>query len=300
MASLVLELQRDALNKSVNTADLLRKALVVARKLKVTDIVEWLTNELNGYPKGASVPEYRMLKGELKVHNPYHGWKPLLISNTKHAELLSKRGTSQSISELDQIAIGGNGNESVYIHLAKSIEQSLMKSMDVPLQPVLMISSTQIHGLVEKVRNTVLDWALGLEEKGIMGEGMSFSEDEQKQAGNITFNVGQLGNLIGSMQDSQLQQDTQNSTQSYTKALDLEAVAKMIGDLRVCVDAANLKPSEVAQLNSDIACVEAQLKAPKPNVGIIKESLISVRSILEGVAGSAIFQGVTTALGALV
>lgn len=80
MASLVLELQRDALDKSVSTTDLLRKALVVARKLKVTDLVEWLTHELNGYPEGADVPEYRKLQGELKVHNPYHGWMPLMMS----------------------------------------------------------------------------------------------------------------------------------------------------------------------------------------------------------------------------
>jgi hypothetical protein len=297
VASLVLELQRDALDKSVNTADLLRKALVVARKLKVTDIVEWLTHELNGYPEGAEVPEYRKLKGELKVHNPYHGWVPLMMSNTKHAELLSKRGTSQSISELDRIANGDS--DLVYVRLPRSIEQSLMKGMEVPLEPAVILSQTQIHGLVEKVRNTVLEWALSLEEQGITGDGMSFSSEEQRQAGSVTFNVGNLGNLIGSMHDSQLQQGTRNSTQSYTKTLDLEAVAKVIGELRSRLDEARLKPNEAAQVKSEIACVEAQLTAPHPNVGVIKESLRSVRAILEGVASSAVFQGIITALGAL-
>lgn len=128
MTSLVLELQRDALDKSVGAANLLRKALVVARKLKVTDLVEWLSYELNGYPDGKEVPEYRKLRGELKVHNPYHGWIPLMIRDAKQAELLSKRGTSQAISELENIA-NGDG-DMVYVRLPKKVEHSLMKGME--------------------------------------------------------------------------------------------------------------------------------------------------------------------------
>lgn len=297
MTSLVLELQRDALDKSVSTGDLLRKALVVARKLKVTDIVEWISNELNGYPEGAEVPEYRKLRGELKVHNPYHGWVPLMISNAKHADILSKRGTSQSVSELDQIA-NGDG-DLVYVRLPRSIEQSLMKGMELPLEPAVILSKSQIHGLLDRVRNTVLEWGLGLEEQGVTGEGMSFSAEEQRQASSLTFNVSHLGNLIGSMHDSQFQQGTHASTQSYSKSLDLDGVARVIGELRERMAEAQLEPNEEAQLKSDISCVESQLTAPKPNLDIIKESLRSTRSILEGVASSALFQGIITALGAI-
>lgn len=297
MASLVLELQRDALDKSVSTTDLLRKALVVARKLKVTDLVEWLTHELNGYPEGLDVPEYRKLQGELKVHNPYHGWVPLMMSDVKQAELLTKRGTSQAISELDQIANGNGGM--VYVRLPRDIELSLMKGMDVPLEPAVILSKTQIHGLVDKVRNTVLEWALRLEEQGITGEGMSFSAEEQRQAGSVTFHVGHLGNLIGSMQDSQIQQETTGSSQSFTKTLDLEAVARVIGELRERLGEARLEPDDARQVESNLASVEAQLAAPRPNVGIIRESLRSTRAILESVAGSALFQGIITALAAL-
>jgi hypothetical protein len=297
VTSLVLELQRDALDKSVGATDLLRKALVVARKLKVTDLVEWLTDELNGYPEGKEVPEYRKLRGELKVHNPYHGWIPLMIRDASQAELLSRRGTSQAISELDRMA-NGDG-ELVYARLPRNIEQSLMKGMEVPLEPAVILSKTQIHGLVDRVRNTVLDWALGLEEQGIMGNGMSFSPEEQRQAGNFTFNVGSLANLIGSMHNSQLQQGTTNSTQTYSETLDLEAVARVIRELRSRLDEAHLQGQDAAQVQSDISCVEAQLAAPRPNASVIKESLRSTRSILEGVASSALFQGIITALGAL-
>lgn len=297
MTSLVLELQRDALDKSVGTADLLRKAVVVARKLKVTDLVEWLSHELNGYPEGKDVPEYRSLRGELKVHNPFHGWIPLLMQDARQAELLSKRRTSQAISELEILANADGGM--VYMRLPKKVEHSLMKGMDSPLEPAVIISKTQIHGLLDKVRNTVLEWALGLEEQGIMGEGMSFSQEEQRQASNVTLHVASLGSVIGTMQNSQIQQGTHNSTQTYTQTLDLDAVARVLGELRSRLDEAQLPVEEAAQVKSDIACVETQLAAPKPNVNIIRESLRSTRSILEGLASSAIFQGIITSLGAL-
>ena len=48
MDSLVLELQRECLAPGVSVTDLLRKALVVARKLGVKDLQSWIENELNG------------------------------------------------------------------------------------------------------------------------------------------------------------------------------------------------------------------------------------------------------------
>ena len=57
MSSLVFELQRDALNRNASVSDLLRKALVVSKKLKISEFEKWVTNELNGYSE--DIPDYR-------------------------------------------------------------------------------------------------------------------------------------------------------------------------------------------------------------------------------------------------
>jgi hypothetical protein len=62
MTGIVLELQREALGKGVRISDLLRKVLLVARKLKVSEIEAWVLSELNGYSDGAEIPEYRQVK----------------------------------------------------------------------------------------------------------------------------------------------------------------------------------------------------------------------------------------------
>lgn len=49
LGSVVLELQRDALDRSVPITDLLRKAYVIAKKLHITDFEVWAGQELNGY-----------------------------------------------------------------------------------------------------------------------------------------------------------------------------------------------------------------------------------------------------------
>lgn len=58
MSGLVLELQKDALNKEVSVSELLRKSLVVSKKLKITHIEEWINNELDGYNSTISPPKY--------------------------------------------------------------------------------------------------------------------------------------------------------------------------------------------------------------------------------------------------
>ena len=73
MSSIVIELQQESLNKNISISDLLRKALVVAKKLKISDFEEWITNELNGYEKAEDIPAYRYVAGSVKAWNPHHG-----------------------------------------------------------------------------------------------------------------------------------------------------------------------------------------------------------------------------------
>ena len=59
MASIVIELQKEALDGDIPLSDLLRKALVVARKLKVKEFDIWVSKELEGYSDNSEIPNYR-------------------------------------------------------------------------------------------------------------------------------------------------------------------------------------------------------------------------------------------------
>lgn len=62
MPALVPELVDMASTPAVSTADLLRRALVVARRLAVPEFVDWINSELNGYG-AVEVPDYRTIEG---------------------------------------------------------------------------------------------------------------------------------------------------------------------------------------------------------------------------------------------
>ncbi len=48
------------------------------------------------------------------------------------------------------------------------------------MPPVRRSSVSHLHGILDSIRNKILQVALGFEEVGIIGEGMSFSSDEKK------------------------------------------------------------------------------------------------------------------------
>ncbi|QJW57630.1 hypothetical protein HL670_04549 [Serratia plymuthica] len=69
----VIELQSLAGDPDADIIAVLMKAKMIAVKLDLTDLVEWIELELNGYPNIASVPEYRSGQGQLKAFNPFRG-----------------------------------------------------------------------------------------------------------------------------------------------------------------------------------------------------------------------------------
>lgn len=297
MSGLVLELQRDALDKNVDVSSLLRKAVVVSKKLGIREIETWINQELAGYPADEdAVPKYREVSGVVKVFNPYHGWQPLNFGNAELGEDLSKRKISQAIGEL--VAIAENDKSgNLQVPFSQHTKNALMKMMDIPLEPTLLVSDAQIHGILEAVRNEVLNWALDLETKGIVGDGMSFSKEEKAVASQITY---QVTNNIGSMQNSQLQQDSAGATQTQhitQPEIDLSA---FVAELKASIHDLGLNKDDAAELEAEVLTIEHQLGSPKPKSIIINESLKSARSIIEGITGSVLATGLLAQLTALV
>lgn len=293
MNSLVLELQKDALDKNTRVSDLLRKAFVVSKKLSIIKIEEWLENELNGYPSNSNIPDYRTVHGQIKVWNPYQGWQPLNFSDPEEAEILAKRKINQSIGELDSI-IENNKDGELQVPFTQNIINSLMKSMEIPLHPVLFISYSEVIKILNVVRNTVLHWSLQLEKEGILGEGMSFSKKEKQIADKVTY---QITNYIGSMQNSQLQQDSSGAIQKLNIGINIDDLLAFITELNKSIDKLDLEENEKQKLITGIGTIENQANSPKPKQKIIFESLKTLRTILEGVTGNIIAAGLLSKLG---
>ena len=162
-----------------------------------------------------------------------------------------------------------------------------MNAMNVPLQPTLHVAPSEVVGILDAVRNNVLDFALQLEQEGILGEGMSFSKDEKKMAGQINYHVT---NNIGTMQNSQIQQHS-SGTQNLTSGGDLNAILVFLEKLRPMICDLKLERTSEEELLAEITTVESQAKSPRPKQNIVLESLKTIRTILEGAAGNVLASG---------
>jgi len=56
-------MQQDASDGSTPLPDVLRKARMVAVKLKLTEMNTWIESELHGYPPSKKIPDYRVMHG---------------------------------------------------------------------------------------------------------------------------------------------------------------------------------------------------------------------------------------------
>lgn len=292
MAGLVFELQTDALNKKVAVSDLLRKALVISKKLGISQIAEWLNNELNGYSLDSEIPHYREIHGQVKVMNPYHGWQPLNFGDAEMADFFSKRKIKQPVSELESLS-ATKDSRFLQVPFSQDAVNQLMKGMDIPLQPALLVASTEIVGILDAVRNNILDWALQLEQEGILGDGMSFSPQERQTANQTTY---QITNNIGNMQNSQIQQHSAGATQKFEIENDLGMVVELLTKVKREINEFELADSDEKELLAEIATIESQAQSPRPKKSIIFESLNSIKTILENMTGNILASGILTEL----
>ncbi len=213
--SLVQELQREAIGSTVPVSELLRKALVVARKLGVQELSSWVEKELKGYVKDDDLPSHRVLRGQLKAENPFHGWIPVEILDFASFDWLTTARLKQPIGELESMVKRRivEPKSSIFIPMPSALFQGVQWNDDLNFPVALHLDAAHIEGAVEAVRNAILEWSLKLEEDGIIGEGMSFSKEEKQLAATHSYHIG---TFIGTMNDSQLQQHTQDSVQSRT------------------------------------------------------------------------------------
>jgi hypothetical protein len=154
--------------------------------------------------------------------------------------------------------------------------------LDMPI--ALHLDAAHVGGILAAVRNAILEWSLKLEEDGIVGEGLSFSKEEKQAAASNQYHIK---NYIENMNQSQIQQETHGSTQNYAySGFDAEAAARLLNEFGAWLQDAPLPAEQKAEISADLQTVESQINSPKPKGAIIQAGLSSIKTILEGAAGS--------------
>lgn len=220
--SLVLELQRDLISNEVELTTILRKALLISNKLSIKESIKWLEHEINGYPNADELfPEYRNITCNTKAWNPYHGWQPLIYDDNEIWGILKKVPIIWSIAEIENSLKKSKD----IIYLGGERANSLSKYVNTQVR--FEISAASLHNILEQVIIKLLDWTTELEQKGILGKGISFSPEEKISAQNFhncvfdnsVKNSGALGTNIDFNNSGNIG-DSNSITNNVTNAID--------------------------------------------------------------------------------
>lgn len=284
VSSVVKELQRDSLDRKVPITELLRKAFFIAKKLHIEDFEKWASQELNGYTDLDDIPTYRHVSGNVKGWNPYHGWIPVIIEDHEVMEKISNTVIAQSIAEVETLSGQSDANHGLLqIPFSPQNMVTLGKWVQFQTQFTLMIPSTTTVKILDAVRNIILNWSIKLEEDNILGEDLSFTPREKKTAEMTAYTVN---NFYGAVQHQQIQQHTSGSLQVMKiENADLSCVKLFLESIKKQLHEIELPAQDRQELESDISTALAQVESPKPKHRIIRESLNSIRRILEGTGG---------------
>lgn len=290
--SIVQQLQEEALNPEISVSDLLRKAKVVTVKLDLKDFLDWTEKELNGYKVKSQeeLPSYRIVSGETKAWNPFRGWMPILFEDQETANLLSRRGVGQPIGELDDI-VKSKAEGHLFIDFNAGAKNAIIKAIGFGTDVKFITGRNAVVGILDAVRNLILDWSLRLEKEGILGEGLSFSQEEREKAhgSRIIYRIGPINKFagtIGSISGNAKVSIRQINVESE------EELQNLIEQIKKYMPLIDLDAKAKSEIEDHLQKLDVEIKSKKPKQPQIKNLLTSIKNILEGAAGNLVARGI--------
>jgi hypothetical protein len=244
--ALLQEIEDGASGDEMPLGTLLRKCLVLASRLGSQPAIDWIRWELDGYPKGTKVPDYRVLSLIIKAN---------LIDITKRAEgwvvptaFLGKHAADWTHAEYRH----GVGSIEHFLQKSESTVQFAMGNLPLFLSSQKFTemeitaawgeaSSSQLKHILETVRTRVLQFALDLGKEypdaGVVKS--TRAKDVERMTQIFTNNIYGPANVVGTANHSNVVLNvTQGDFASLKQTLEEHHVSAVdIGELKRALDA---------------------------------------------------------------
>lgn len=289
-----MELQRDCLDTKVSVSTILRKAKVIASKLELRELSDWIDSELNGYTCSMEdLPPHRKGIGAPRFRNPYHGWCPIMTDDGWFGTVIRTVFFPQPVSELESLT-EDRDTDTLVMQYSPSIQRALQEQLPAPMECALHFSKAQVASALDFTRNKTLEWALELEQKGILGEGFTFKESQKQEARMVTNhiyggNIGVLGSVSGDAHSS--------GFYSVSGEINIDGVSRLVSGIREALPA--LPESLREDVRQQASELETELVDGNPRTSRIRAIVESLKSVLEGAGGNLAAAGILSAIASL-
>ena len=312
MDSLIIELQRDVLNEDISVSNLLRKAFVVAKKLKLQEWEKWINSELNGYyhlaeskqvrpeNRWEELPRYRWVTVQWQLRLPSQNLIPLIFKSPQRAEMMSKSPVIESIREIEALL------DTELYAFPMTIPDPLKLALYEECggnEPRRIVFKNEFHRIQEIVKNIILECALDLEQRGIREEGLVFSKKESGTANNFTFNIEQLiqkvetemkveitNSTVGMLNTGEMLGESITANVSTLAASNQHQIAEAFQRLTEAVKASqNISSQQQTEILEQLELLseQATLAPSERKAGLIKATLSALATTLSAGGGLA-------------
>lgn len=194
-----------AVDESCSISKLLGSCLLACRRLRLKEFETWVKQELDGFTS-PEVPDYRMIRTDLRGWNMVHGWIPFEIPTSEVEEILLHYPIREPASNLEELLRSSQGRLNMGLTADERNAICDLFPQAKGRELVRFVSRSQVAGIIDAVRRNVLEWALRLEDEGVLGEGMTFTREEKQVAKNITYNIGSMQGIAGDVDNSTVHQ----------------------------------------------------------------------------------------------
>jgi hypothetical protein len=291
--SLIDELQIDATGSAVSVSALLRKALLVAAKLEVPDLPNWIDRELSGYAPDDALPPYRLVRGLVKGR-VMGRWIAVQYSSNEMETEIAVRRIDGSVADIEGLLSREGSLKISFSAEAQRVLQGLFSEPRAEF--VSFVDQARLVAILDEIRNRVLRWAIALDKAGVRGEGLSFSTSEKEKAHSIVLQqtggsvtIGVLGDVSGSA-------NVATGYQAKAGGIDPAELQQLLAQIRDPISSLNLAPADKANLQSALADLHADDVSKRPDPSRVREAL---RQILSNV-GKAGYSVLTAGLNAYI
>ncbi|MBI1450444.1 MULTISPECIES: hypothetical protein [Acinetobacter] len=225
--SIVEKLQLLAIDPESDIEEILDKALFVASKLKIDDFKIWCKQEIDGYEL-AQVPEYRKFKGDLRFLEKSGALTSINLPSSVD-ELITSVNFSKSIGQLNSLL--ENKNPTFLAPLSNGQRQLIIEIEDNDIsEPFIVLARYQLESVKKRVKSIILNWSLELEDKGILGQGLKFTEKEKGIAMSVNnYHIQNMQGVVGNVNESTINQNNQMNV--YAK--DFDSLARLLTENKV-------------------------------------------------------------------
>ncbi len=282
MSGVVIDLQRELLNSNCDILSALRKAHLIASKLNLVEFDTWIQSELSGYkcPED-NIPEYRLISGNLKAWNPYHGWVPVVFQDSDFENKVCTYKLRDSISAIMQLKTdSGSFQITIPADAARIIDKCT--TAPIPTNYAVYFSSHLLQVIIDRVKNSLLEWTLTLEKQGIIGEDMVFNQSETKAAKSVPQ---QITNYYGTVINGNADHSQISTGDENVLHLEISDSISLINEIQESLKNECLSEEETEIAGEMVDDIKAKIEEKK-KTAIIKAALNGLKDFLIGVGAN--------------